>query len=95
MTQEVLKLALEALELEEAQTHYPSQSTLKAITAIKEALAQEQEQERMTVVAIKLEREACALICDAVIQDISLGPLEKYRASWIANSIRARGAEHE
>ena len=40
MTQEVLRLALEALELEEAQTHYPSQSTLKAITAIKEALAQ-------------------------------------------------------
>ena len=38
MTQEVLRLALEALELEEAQTHYPSQSTLKAITAIKEAL---------------------------------------------------------
>ena len=37
------------------------------------------------------EREACALICDAVTQDMSLGPLEKYRASWLANEIRARG----
>ena len=37
------------------------------------------------------EREACALICDAVSQDMSLGPLEKYRASWLANEIRARG----
>jgi hypothetical protein len=36
---EALKLALEALEIEEAQTHYPSQWLLKAITAIKEALA--------------------------------------------------------
>ena len=37
------------------------------------------------------EREACALICDAVTQDMSLGPLEKYRAAEIAKSIRARG----
>ena len=37
------------------------------------------------------EREACALICDAVSKDMSLGPLEKYRASWLANEIRARG----
>ena len=46
---------------------------------------------RMIDEAVKAEREACALICDAVIQDMSLGPLEKYRASWIANSIRSRG----
>ena len=37
------------------------------------------------------EREACAKLCDAVSQDMSLGPLEKYRASWLANEIRARG----
>ena len=37
------------------------------------------------------EREACAKICDAVTQDMSLGPLEKYRAAEIAKSIRARG----
>ena len=37
------------------------------------------------------EREACALIFDAVSKDMSLGPLEKYRASWLANEIRARG----
>jgi len=35
---EALRLALEALEIEEAQTHYPSQWLLKAITAIKAAL---------------------------------------------------------
>jgi hypothetical protein len=37
---EALKLALEALEIEEAQTHYPSQWLLRAIAAAKEALAQ-------------------------------------------------------
>ena len=42
-------------------------------------------------IAVQKEREACALICDAVTQDMSLGPLEKYRASWLANEIRARG----
>jgi len=37
------------------------------------------------------EREACAAICDEVSKDMSIGPLEKYRASWIAQAIRARG----
>ena len=37
------------------------------------------------------EREACAAICDEVNKDMSIGPLEKYRASWIAQAIRARG----
>ena len=41
--------------------------------------------------AIEAEREACAKLCDAVTQDMSLGPLEKYRASWLADAIRARG----
>jgi hypothetical protein len=39
------------------------------------------------------EREACALICDAVTQDMSIGPLEKYRATEIAKLIRAREKE--
>ena len=34
------------------------------------------------------EREACAAICDEVSKDMSIGPLEKYRASWIADAIR-------
>ena len=46
---------------------------------------------RMIDEAVKFEREVCALICDEVLEDMSLGPLEKYRASWIANSIRSRG----
>jgi len=41
--------------------------------------------------AIEAEREACAAICDEVSKDMSIGPLEKYRASWIAQAIRARG----
>jgi hypothetical protein len=41
--------------------------------------------------AVKAEREACALICDVVTQDMSLGPLEQYRAAEIAKLIRARG----
>jgi glutamate synthase domain-containing protein 2 len=43
--------------------------------------------------AAEKEREACALICDAVTQDMSLGPLEKYRATEIAKLIRAREKE--
>ena len=42
---DTMKLALEALEIEEAQTHYPSQFLLRAITAIKEALAEHAMQE--------------------------------------------------
>ena len=41
--------------------------------------------------AVMKEREACAAICDEVNKDMSLGPLEKYRASWIAQAIKARG----
>ena len=41
--------------------------------------------------AVIKEREACAAICDEVNKDMSLGPLEKYRASWIAQAIKARG----
>jgi hypothetical protein len=39
------------------------------------------------------EREACAIICDEVSKDMSIGPLEKYRASWIAQAIRARAKQ--
>jgi hypothetical protein len=46
---------------------------------------------RMIDEAVKAEREACAVICDDVIQDMRVGALEKYRASWIAETIRARG----
>ena len=46
---------------------------------------------RMIEEAVKAEREACAAICDEVNKDMSIGPLEKYRASWIAQAIRARG----
>jgi hypothetical protein len=46
---------------------------------------------RMIDEAVKAEREACAVICDEVIQDMRVGALEKYRASWIAETIRARG----
>ena len=44
MTKETLKMALIALEIEEAQTHYPTQALIKAITAIKETLAQPEQE---------------------------------------------------
>jgi len=46
---------------------------------------------RMIDEAVKAEREACALICDEVLQDMRVGALEKYRALWISETIRARG----
>jgi len=47
--------------------------------------------ERFAKLVAEKEREACTLICDAATQDMSLGPLEKYRAAEIAKLIRARG----
>lgn len=55
MTRDALKMALEALELEEAQTHYPTRSTLSAIAAIKEALARPVVDPEQAILA---EREA-------------------------------------
>ena len=36
------------------------------------------------------EREACAKVCDEQAESPALAPLEKYRASFIADAIRAR-----
>jgi len=37
------------------------------------------------------EREACAKVCDVQIASGALTELEKYRAGFIADAIRARG----
>ena len=39
------------------------------------------------------EREACAKVCDVQIASEALTELEKYRAGFIADAIRARGEE--
>ena len=41
--------------------------------------------------AVKAEREECALIADQISNNTSIHVLEKYSASEIAKSIRARG----
>jgi hypothetical protein len=46
---------------------------------------------RMIDEAVKAEREACALIADQLSNNTSIHVLEKYSASEIAKSIRARG----
>jgi hypothetical protein len=46
---------------------------------------------RMIDEAVKVEREACALIADQISNNTSIHVLEKYSASEIAKSIRARG----
>ena len=48
------------------------------------------EYERAIVAA---EREACARVCDEQAESPALAPLEKYRANFIADAIRARGAK--
>lgn len=40
--------------------------------------------------AIEAEREACAKVCDEQIDSGALSDLEKYRAGFIADAIRAR-----
>ena len=45
MNEELLTLALEALEWEEAQTAYPSRMMTNAITALREALAEQPAQQ--------------------------------------------------
>ena len=46
---------------------------------------------RMIDEAVKAEREECALIADQISNNTSIHVLEKYSASEIAKSIRARG----
>jgi hypothetical protein len=46
---------------------------------------------RMIDEAVKAEREACALIADQISNNTTIHVLEKYSASEIAKSIRARG----
>jgi hypothetical protein len=43
--------------------------------------------------AVANEREACAKVCDVQIESGALSELEKYRAGFIADAIRARGNE--
>ena len=46
---------------------------------------------KLAVLAVAAEREACAKICDVQIESGALSELEKYRAGFIADVIRARG----
>jgi len=39
------------------------------------------------------EREECAKGCDEMAQSAALAPIEKYRARFIADAIRARGQQ--
>ena len=41
--------------------------------------------------AVLVEREACAKVCDEQAESPALASLEKYRANFIAEIIRARG----
>ena len=47
--------------------------------------------ERFAALVAAAEREACAKVCDAQIESGALSELEKYRAGFIADVIRARG----
>ena len=47
--------------------------------------------ERFAVLIAAAEREACAKVCDVQIASEALTELEKYRAGFIADAIRARG----
>jgi hypothetical protein len=77
MTQEALKLALEALEngMKFVWTDPEREAGFVAIDAIKEALAQPDAFEQGRQEGMKQEREACAKVCE---------PSEEHRreASW-------------
>ena len=47
--------------------------------------------ERFAALVAEAEREACAKVCDVQIASEALTELEKYRAGFIADAIRARG----
>jgi len=47
--------------------------------------------ERFAALVAAAEREACAKVCDVQIASEVLTKLEKYRAGFIADVIRARG----
>ena len=111
---EALKLALEALELalsshgvillsdppqDPWKTRGVEGNSRRAITAVKEALAQPaQEPDELTIAYMsglydgkKAEREACAKVCDEHNARQNLFAEERYAAHWLASAIRARG----
>ena len=47
--------------------------------------------ERFAALVAAAEREACAKVCDVQIESGALSEIEKYRAGFIADVIRARG----
>ena len=49
-----------------------------------------EELERFAALVAEAEREACAKVCDEQANSPALAALEKYRASFIADAIRAR-----
>ena len=51
----------------------------------------ESQVERFAALVAAAEREACAKVCDEQAESPALAPLEKYRADFIADAIRARG----
>ena len=50
-----------------------------------------EELERFAALVAAAEREACAKVCEEQGESPALAPLEKYRASFIADAIRTRG----
>lgn len=90
-----LQLALEALEIEEAQTHYPSQWLLKAITAIRVALAsksealslvnkvdQEQPAQQQEIDELTAQRDKLADILTRTANALKGQPPELVSHSW-------------
>ncbi len=47
--------------------------------------------ERFAALVAAAEREQCAKVCDVQIESGALSEIEKYRAGFIADVIRARG----
>jgi len=84
MTQdEIIEMARQAgFFVKDSEAYSPSVQEDHELTPYLETFAK---------LVAEAEREACAVICDEVSKDMSIGPLEKYRASWIAQAIRARG----
>jgi hypothetical protein len=50
-----------------------------------------EQREKFAALVAAAEREQCAKVCDVQIESGALSEIEKYRAGFIADVIRARG----
>jgi hypothetical protein len=94
MSRDVMKLALEALEWEEAQTAYPSRMMTNAVTALREALAEQPAQQEPVAWGVDWGK-AGDIPCVSIIKRLPGGGIEVMAVEYAPYSYTSPPAQQE